>query len=737
MTQFMSLPRIILSNLRLVLPLCFGVIILVLLPGCSGLAGNPEIVATIPIGTANDNPVAMQSTVVTGPTPTSLASFGMSAEDLVTPETTGSDLGYPSESPDLTRGAAIYAQNCTACHGDLGAGDGPLVIDGQVPAPHSFQDEDYVRQINPKEWFRTITNGKIENLMPPWKDALTEQERWDVALYTYTLHYMADQLEIGEILYADCAECHGETGNGDGPEANKNPQRPAAELTNLKSLNDLSDANMFVMVNEGQADLMPAYGDEFSDEEIRAVVAYARTLGLTNTDPITADDADAQVPTAESTEAAAAPGSTSVPDRGGSSTGSGGIVPPPRLPTIDPSGSSDGNAQGAADLTISGTVANQTDGGTVPEDLTVTLRAYSAADLTSLDEMTQTTTLNDDGTYQFTDVSYREDLVYLTTVTYLDRDFASGLYQPDPAAPTLDMPIVIYELTDDPSVVTINASVTQIQVGGDTLEATYSVRFTNTSDRLFTALEPEADGRYRSMHITLPPGALVVGITDQPRYIYDEEANIVYDTTPLQPGEERFIQVTYLLDYSSGAVIEYTTPYRIDGQLRVLLENPSVTLEGELFPSQGEEQLGEATFQGYGERATLDAGTTIQYTLTGEGGEAAILPEEFSSQSSASNMPNASSAVVTSDMLVPLLAILGVGVVIIGGGYMLVRRTANGANAAGKLNKQRLIDGLVRQIAELDAQHDAGQINHDVYRQRREQLKGRLAELMDETANAS
>ncbi len=727
-----------LHHLRSILLVCFGVMILALLPGCSGLAGNPEIVVTVPIGSsegidADAVAVEMQTTSVAGPTPTSLASFGMSFDDLATPETTGSDLGYPSASPDLQRGAAIYAQHCTACHGAAGAGDGPLVLNEEVPVPHSFQDADYVRQINPKEWFRTITNGRIENLMPPWQNALTEQERWDVALYTYAMHYTADQLEIGKILYTDCAECHGETGNGDGPEANKNPQRPAAELTNLKSLNDLSDANMYVMVDEGQSDLMPAYGDEFSDEEIRAVVAYARTLGLTNTDSITADDELAGTSTEEATQeitGADSGGSTS-----GTTGGNTGIVPPPRLPTLDPNNPS-GGAQNATALSITGTVTNETAGGTVPEAMTVTLRVYAAADLASMEELTQTTTLNSDGTYQFTDVPYRAELVYLTTVNYLDRDFASGLFQPDPASPTLDMPIAIYELTDDPSVVTINASVTQIQVGGDTLEATYSVRFTNTSDRLFTALEAEADGRYKSMNITLPPGSLVVGITDQPRYIYDQEANVVYDTTPLQPGEERFIQVTYLLDYTDGAVIEYNTPYRIDGQLRVLLETPTVTLEGNLFPSQGEEQLGEGTFQGYGDHATLEAGTTIQYTLSGEGGEAAILPEDGASsgsgQSTTSNVPNASSAVLTSDMLVPLVAIIAVGLGILIGLVVLIRpKPTGGVAIGGKSNSQRLIDGLVRQIAELDAQHDAGQINHDVYRHRREQLKTRLTELMD------
>ena len=43
-----------------------------------------------------------------------------------------------------------------------------------------------------------------------------------------------------------------------------------------------------------------------------------------------------------------------------------------------------------------------------------------------------------------------------------------------------------------------------------------------------------------------------------------------------------------------------------------------------------------------------------------------------------------------------------------------------------------MIDGLIRQIAELDNQRDAGQIDEALYQSQRAQLKARLAELMAE-----
>jgi hypothetical protein len=170
------------------------------------------------------------------------------------------------------------------------------------------------------------------------------------------------------------------------------------------------------------------------------------------------------------------------------------------------------------------------------------------------------------------------------------------------------------------------------------------------------------------------------------------------------------LQVSYLLQYTDGAVIEYEMPYQVDGQVRVLLQPDTITLTSDQLASAGTESLGTEQYQGYGNPLQLPAGSLIRYTLNGQAGEAAVVQQP---------------RVVSSDNL---------PIVLIGGGAVLVAFLAAFLALRGRrpeMDKQRLIDGLVRQIAELDAQHEAGQINHDVYRNRREQLKARLAELMD------
>lgn len=199
----------------------------------------------------------------------------------------------------MVNGARIYAENCAACHGETGKGDGPVALDTEGMEPRDFTDPASAREQTPHEWFRTITNGNIDNLMPPWRNVLTEQERWDVALYTYTIHYDVETLAIGERIYQDCAECHGREGRGDGPEA-ADLTHEVKDLADQSAMITLSDGSIFNMVTQGFEDVMPSY-HELPEEDRWAVVDYARTLSLANVPGL--DSLNAPPSTAETTSA--------------------------------------------------------------------------------------------------------------------------------------------------------------------------------------------------------------------------------------------------------------------------------------------------------------------------------------------------------------------------------------------------------------------------------------------------
>ena len=150
---------------------------------------------------------------------------------------------YPLVPPDPVEGAAIYAEKCTACHGQQGLGDGPQA--NQLPNPVApIGDPALARQSKPNEWYRIITDGNIERYMPPFV-SLTERQRWDVVAYVYTLGSSSAQDKLGHELYQEnCAACHGVTGQGDGPDGMDFAQKPF-NFTDQALMADHSAAALF------------------------------------------------------------------------------------------------------------------------------------------------------------------------------------------------------------------------------------------------------------------------------------------------------------------------------------------------------------------------------------------------------------------------------------------------------------------------------------------------------------
>lgn len=91
-----------------------------------------------------------------------------------------------ADAESLARGAVVFTANCATCHGDGGMGDGPAGVSlNPVPAAvaHTSQmmGDDYL--------FWRISEGGVSftTAMPVWKEALTEQQRWDVINYVRAL----------------------------------------------------------------------------------------------------------------------------------------------------------------------------------------------------------------------------------------------------------------------------------------------------------------------------------------------------------------------------------------------------------------------------------------------------------------------------------------------------------------------------------------------------------------------
>ena len=122
----------------------------------------------------------------------------------------------PVITPDPARGAPLYAQHCSVCHGETGAGDGPAGV-GMAPPPANLRDAERLDRLSLYAIYNTLGLGVEGTDMPSFADQLDERQRWDLATYiaglsadpkavkadkTYNLADLARQTP-NEILAAD------------------------------------------------------------------------------------------------------------------------------------------------------------------------------------------------------------------------------------------------------------------------------------------------------------------------------------------------------------------------------------------------------------------------------------------------------------------------------------------------------------------------------------------------------
>jgi mono/diheme cytochrome c family protein len=171
----------------------------------------------------------------------------------------------PSTPKLIALGKQIYAQQCAACHGVGGRGDGEAAY-LLYPKPRDFVAARYrlvstwERVPTDQDLFDTISRGMPGSAMPSWEHLATEQ-RWGLVYYIKSLAEKPLEIKAQKMpaadgsggagiidvpktlpfdaaararaleLYKDaCASCHGDTGRGDGAQEQKDdegfPTRP-------------------------------------------------------------------------------------------------------------------------------------------------------------------------------------------------------------------------------------------------------------------------------------------------------------------------------------------------------------------------------------------------------------------------------------------------------------------------------------------------------------------------------
>lgn len=220
-------------------------------------------------------------------------------------------------TPTIERGEQVYSKNCSICHGEKGAGDGPGAKVSS-PFPRNFIKGHIKLRSTPfgkiptdKDLFEAITSGSTGTTMPSWKH-LSEDDRHSLVLYLKSLSkkflkfvkkgkthkivaipdppkFTLASLERGKTLFTqNCSGCHGVRGRSDGASTKKIVHIPTNAIwpRNLskpwKFRRGDQRKDIFLTLRTGLSlTAMPRFSPRiFKDQQIWDLVHYVQTLSL-------------------------------------------------------------------------------------------------------------------------------------------------------------------------------------------------------------------------------------------------------------------------------------------------------------------------------------------------------------------------------------------------------------------------------------------------------------------------
>ena len=174
---------------------------------------------------------------------------------------------------DEGRGRTLYAANCASCHGPRGAGDGPGAA-ALVPAPSDLSAHEYTTA----RLADALWNGVAGTAMQAWR----EYPSADLAAVAHVVQsFQAKQnaavpenlVTLGERVYAaNCVQCHGSDGRGDGWASAALTIAP----TNFRTQRPTLSQGLRALRDGVRGTRMASWTARLSEPEIVAVASYVR-----------------------------------------------------------------------------------------------------------------------------------------------------------------------------------------------------------------------------------------------------------------------------------------------------------------------------------------------------------------------------------------------------------------------------------------------------------------------------
>ena len=173
------------------------------------------------------------------------------------------------DSAAMGIGERLFGNNCAQCHGSDARGSKGFP---------NLTDNDWLHGGSPENIAETITKGRT-GVMPPMGAALgSADDVRNVANYVLSLSgspHNSAAAQLGKPKFVVCAACHGPEGKG-------NPALGASNLTDKVWLHGWGEAAIASIINSGKTNVMPAFGERLSAEQIHVLAAYVWSLSQTS-----------------------------------------------------------------------------------------------------------------------------------------------------------------------------------------------------------------------------------------------------------------------------------------------------------------------------------------------------------------------------------------------------------------------------------------------------------------------
>ncbi len=572
---------------------------------------------------------------------------------------------YPAKAPNVANGEAIYVEKCAACHGVTGLGDGEQGIQLNVTV-RAFGLAEIARPASPAQYYTMVTRGNIERFMPPFT-SLTDQERWDVTGFVLTLHTTPEQIERGKELFElNCTNCSTDY------------------FENQQLMSTLTAVELARIVKQGN-DEIPAFGADFSDEDLWATAAYLRTLSF-DASPLATPEPVAAVATPVSPVATPA-SSVETP-----------VEASPAVPAVEAQPGF-GN--------VSGSIENKT-GQNLPADLLVTLKGFDhdLADPSAGPEEVYTAEarLNSDGTYSFENIELPANRIFVASVPFegitLQSEFA--IVKEDDQA--VEIPaLTLHGITEELSGLVMDGVQIIFEYGNDSISVYSLYSFRNPSDEIVVVPQDETG---QIPFIKLPEGSVGFGF----EATRDSESFIPTESGFAVPPSEKPYGLVAFSTIASSEAVNFSQAFALPVATINIFTPVGVDIESaEVF------DLGVQTIQGFEyqvyESGAIVAGESLQFTLSGS-------PQDAATTSTGSNTGLFIGA-----------AALGLALVL--AGLWMYRQDKHKEEVQEEHGEEfESIDDVMDAIIALDDLHGRKKIAESAYQKRRGELKEILKDML-------